>query len=382
MRDAWVTVAGYGFSQNETWLALAVAGGVLALLALLWRAGGRRRIAPGWEAEELLAALDAHARDMDARLEHLARAQAEMHGGLHAGVQGLGAHQAEIQRAVASQMDVLQHRVGRGLADMMERTGGGLAHLSERLALIDAAQQNLNALTGQVVGLRDILANKQTRGAWGQGRMEAIVRDGLPPGAFSFQATLSNGRRPDCLVQLPGDRPLAIDAKFPLEGFQAFRAAPGEEARRAAAARLRQDVATHIRDIAGKYLLPGETQDMALMFVPSESLYADLLEHFEDVAQLATRARVIIVSPSLLALAIQLVRALARDARIRDEAQAIQTEVGRLLDDLGRLQDRAGKLDAHFRQAREDLAALNVSVEKIARRGGRIEALEFEGAEQ
>lgn len=379
MKDAWVTIAGYGFGQSDVLIALAVTAALL-LAVLLWRAGRRRRIAPGWEADEVLAALDAHTQAIEVRLEHLARRQAEMHGGLHAGVQGLGARQAETQRAVAEQMEVLQHRVGRGLADVIERTGGGLAHLSERLSLIDAAQQNLNALTGQVVGLKDILANKQTRGAWGQGRMEAIVSDGLPPGAYSFQATLANGRRPDCLVQMPGDRPLAIDAKFPLEGFQAFRAAPDDDARSKAAARLRQDVATHVRDIAGKYLLPGETQDMALMFVPSESIYADLLEHFDDVAQMATRARVIIVSPSLLALAIQLVRTLARDARIRDEAQAIQTEVGRLLDDLGRLQDRAGKLDGHFRQAREDLAALNVSVEKIARRGGRIEALEFDDA--
>ncbi|MFC0282676.1 DNA recombination protein RmuC [Camelimonas abortus] len=380
MQDMWLAAGGLGLSPAQ--LALAAAAAVAAAFALMLLLLRRRRPRAGGllHADDVLALLDSHARGMEARLEQLARLQAEMHGGLHAGMQGLGARQAEVQRAVAEQVDMLQHRVGRTLADMAGRTGDGLSELASRLAVIDAAQQNLSALAGEMLSLREVLANKQARGAWGQGRMEAIVRDGLPPGAYSFQATLSNGRRPDCLVRLPGDLPLAIDAKFPLEGFQAFRAARGEAERRAAAARLRQDLAAHVRDIAGKYLIPGETQDLALMFIPSESLYADLLEHFEDVSQSAARSRVIIVSPSLLAVAIQLARAMARDARIRDEARAIQAEVGRLLDDIGRLQERAARLDGHFRQAREDLAALNVSVEKVARRGGRIEALEFDGA--
>lgn len=367
MEDVWLALTGQDLSRPQLALAAAAALAVaLLLMALLRR---RRPLATGaLDARDVLSLLDDHAREVEARLEHLARLQAEMHGGLHAGLQGLGVRQAEVQRTVAEQVDVLQQRVG-----------GGLSDLAGRLALIDSAQQNLNALAGQMVSLREVLSNKQTRGAWGQGRMEAIVRDGLPADAYSFQATLSSGRRPDCLVKLPGDRPLAIDAKFPLEGFQAFRDARDGAERKAAAARLRQDMATHIRDIAGKYLIPGETQDMALMFIPSESLYADLLEHFEDVSQLAARCRVVIVSPSLLALAIQLARTMARDARIRDEAQAIQAEVGRLLDDVARLQERAARLDGHFRQAREDLDLLNISAEKIARRGGRIEALEFEG---
>jgi DNA recombination protein RmuC len=209
--------------------------------------------------------------------------------------------------------------------------------------------------------------------------MEAIVRDGLPASAYAFQATLSNRTRPDCLVHLPGDtRGLVIDAKFPLEAFTLFRDAKGDEARIRAAQRVRGDILTHVKDIAEKYLLPGETQDLALMFVPAESVYADLAEHFEDVVQKAHRARVLIVSPSLLSLAIQVLQALVRDARIREEGRVIQVEVRKLLDDVGRLGDRVAKLDAHFRQAQDDVSQIRVSTEKISKRGERIEALEFE----
>ena len=201
--------------------------------------------------------------------------------------------------------------------------------------MIDAAQQNLTNLTGEIVGLKDILSNKQTRGAYGQGRMEAIIRDGLPASAFEFQATLSNRTRPDCLVRLPGDeRGLVIDAKFPLEGFTLFREAKGDEARSRAAARVRNDMLVHVKDIAEKYLIPGETQDIAMLFVPAESIYADLAEHFDDVVQKAHRARIVIVSPSLLTLAIQVMQALVRDARIREEARVIQVEVQKLLEDV------------------------------------------------
>jgi DNA recombination protein RmuC len=212
--------------------------------------------------------------------------------------------------------------------------------------------------------------------------MEAIIRDGLPGGAFEFQPTLSNRTRPDCIVRLPGDeRGLVIDAKFPLEGFTQFRDAKGDEARLKAAQRVRSDILVHVKDIADKYLLPGETQDIAMMFVPAESVYADLAEHFDDVVQKAHRARVVIVSPSLLALAIQVMQALVRDARIREEARVIQVEVQKLLEDVSRLGDRVNKLDTHFRQAQDDVAQIKTSTDKITKRGQKIESLEFEDGE-
>ena len=213
-------------------------------------------------------------------------------------------------------------------------------------------------MTREVVSLKDILSNKQSRGAFGQGRMEAIVRDGLPVGAYEFQFTLSNRARPDCVIRLPGDaRLLAVDAKFPLEGFTALRAARDDETRKTALARVRADVGKHVKDIAERYLLPGETQDVALMFVPSEAIYSDLVDHFDELVQKAHRARVVIVSPTLMMMAISVAQAILRDARMRDEAHAIQAEVGKLMNDVRLLVERAGKLETHFRQAQEDLLA-------------------------
>jgi DNA recombination protein RmuC len=230
-----------------------------------------------------------------------------------------------------------------------------------------------------VVSLKDVLANKQSRGAFGQARMEAIVKDGLPSAAYDFQFTLTNGKRPDCVIHLPGDpRPLAVDAKFPLEGFTALKDAQGDESRGRAMARVRADVGVHVKDIAEKYVGGGETQDMALLFVPSEAIYADLVEHFDDVVQKAHRARVIIVSPSLLMMAIQVMQTLMRDHRMRDEARMIQSEVGKIVDDVQRLIDRVGKLETHFRQAQDDVGAIRTSADKIGKRGERIVALEFQ----
>jgi DNA recombination protein RmuC len=280
---------------------------------------------------------------------------------------------------MTERMDGLRQQVGAGLEASGRTTSETLQKLNERLAVIDSAQKNLTDLTGEVVTLKDVLANKQARGAYGQGRMEAIIRDGLPASAYAFQATLAGGTRPDCLISLPGDpRGLVIDAKFPLEGFSAFRAARSEDDRRAAGQRVRSDMGVHIKAVAEKYVAADDTQDLALLFVPSEALYADLHEHFEDVVQKAHRARVIIVSPALLALAIQVMQSLVRDARMRDEARVIQSEVGRLLDDVRRLGERVEKLDQHFRQAQEDVAQIRTSSDKISKRGEKIGALDFD----
>jgi DNA recombination protein RmuC len=243
--------------------------------------------------------------------------------------------------------------------------------------VIDGAQRNITELASQVTSLHSVLANKQERGSFGQGRMEIIVRDGLPKGAFEFQRTLSNRSRPDCVVFLPDQRPLVIDAKFPLEALTAFRDAKVEEERRRAAARVRADIARHVRDIADKYLIPGETQEMALMFVPSESVYAELHDGFDDVVQKAYRAKVVIVSPSLLMLAIQVIQQIQRDARMREAADKIHAEVGHLMDDLKRLYERVLKLQQHFGQSNEDIRQILISAEKVEKRGTRIRDVEF-----
>jgi DNA recombination protein RmuC len=269
-------------------------------------------------------------------------------------------------------------RIGQTMSAQTRSTHESLAKLQERLAVIDTAQTNIQSLAGQVVQLQAILSNKQTRGAFGQSRMEAIVADGLPHGAYEFQATLSNGSRPDCLVKMPNDTPsLVIDAKFPLEAWNAIRAAEGTDAQKMAAQAFRRDVEIHIRDIADKYLLSGETQDTAFMFVPSESVFAEIHENFEALVQRAHRARVVIVSPSLLMLSIQVIQAILKDARMREQAHLIQGEVVRLMEDVSRLDDRVRKLQAHFGQATRDIDDILVSSAKVTKRGQKIEALEF-----
>lgn len=357
--------------------AFGFAGATLLLLALAlvtsWRGARRRELEAAMAAER--------AREMDDKVAEMNRLQAELTGRMQTMAEILSTRQGDLARLVADRMDGLRQQVGAGLEQNVRQTSESLGKLQERLAVIDSAQKNLSELTGEVVTLKDILANKQARGAYGQGRMEAIIRDGLPAAFFSFQPTLSSGKRPDCLVTLPGDgRGLVIDAKFPLESFTMLREARGDEAKKQASARVRGDVGQHVKDIAERYFLPGETQDIALLFVPSESIYADLHEHFDDVIQKAHRARVMIVSPSLLALAIQLMQSLVRDARMREEAQVIQSEVGKLLDDVRRLGERVDKLDTHFRQAQEDVVQIKTSAGKVTGRAEKIGALEFDDA--
>jgi DNA recombination protein RmuC len=271
------------------------------------------------------------------------------------------------------------HRIGQSMENTTRHTTDSLRHLHERLAVIDNAQKNLTDLTKQVTVLRDVLANKQSRGAFGQARMETIIRDGLPKHAYAFQHTLSNNTRPDCVVFLPDTRPLVVDAKFPLEAMTALQAATNDEMRKHAGARVRQDISRHIADIASKYLLPGETQDTALLFVPSESVYAELYDGFDDLMQKAYRARIVLVSPSLLMLAVQVMQQIQKDARMREAADTIRSEVTYLLEDVGRLRDRVVKLEKHFGQANDDIRQILISADKIGKRGGRIEELEFDG---
>lgn len=373
MQNPLVIIGGHVVTLQDA-LVYGAGAGLFLLVLLVWlnARGARAR------AIEAAAAAE-RAREMDDKIAALNQLQAEMTGRIQTFTEVLGTRQVELARAVTDRLDRVSSNVGLGLAQSAEKTAENLQKLHERLAVIDAAQANLMGLTSEVLVLKDILANKQARGAFGQGRMEAIVRDGLPSSAFAFQTALSNRSRPDCIIRLPGDeRPLVVDAKFPLEAFVLLKEAGSDEARVAAEKRVRADVGYHIKDIAEKYLIAGETQELALLFVPSEALYAELCEKFEDVVQRAHKARVLIVSPSLLMMAIQVMQAIVRDARMRDQARVIQTEVGRLLDDVRRLQERAAKLDQHFRQAQEDVAGLLVSSEKVGKRGERIEALEFE----
>jgi DNA recombination protein RmuC len=312
------------------------------------------------------------------QMADLARLQAETAVRIDGMRDMLAGRQAELHRAVNERLDSVTHHLSQSMTSTRQHTVESLGKLNERLAVIDGAQKNITALATQVTSLQNVLSNKQQRGAFGQSRMELIVQDGLPKGCYEFQFTLSNRSRPDCAIFLPDQRPLVVDAKFPLEAVIAFREAKSDEERKQAAARLRGDIARHVSDIATKYLLPGETQDLALMFVPSEAVYAELHESFDDVVQKAFRSKVVIVSPSLLMLAITVIQSIQRDARMREAADQIHAEVGYLMDDLKRMHERVLKLQQHFGQANEDVRQILVSAEKVEKRGSRIREVEFD----
>ncbi|MER8592641.1 DNA recombination protein RmuC [Mesorhizobium sp. M1182] len=350
--------------------AMLFLGLFVALVVALWRSAKARAVAAAEAAD--------HARDAEARMAGILQSQAEMQGRMGAIAEVFGARQAELTQSIGQRLDAMTGRLGQTMTEQTRSTHESLAKLQERLAVIDIAQGNIQSLAGQVVQLQAILSNKQTRGAFGQSRMEAIVADGLPHGAYEFQATLSNGSRPDCLVKMPNGAPsLAIDAKFPLEAWNAIRAAEGADLQKSAAQTFRRDIEVHVRDISEKYLIQGETQDTAFMFVPSESVFAEIHENFEAVVQKAHRSRIVIVSPSLLMLSIQVIQAILKDARMREQAHLIQGEVIRLMEDVSRLDERVRKLQTHFGQSAKDIDDILVSTSKVTRRGQKIEALEF-----
>lgn len=358
--------------------AALIAFGALALVLLLAIAVVIARSSSRGAAAAMAQAM--RADELEERLSEVLKMQSESTGRVQEMRQTLVGRQEEMARVVNARLDSVTHKVGQSMEQTTRNTVESLSALHERLGIIDNAHKNLTDLTSQVTTLRDVLANKQSRGAFGQARMESILQDGLPKGSFELQYTLTNGKRPDCVVFLPDQRPLCIDSKFPLEAVTALRDARSEDEKKAATVRVRLDVMKHVTDIAEKYLIPGETQDTALMFVPSESVYAEIHDGFDDVIQKAYRARVVLVSPSLLMLAIQVMRQILKDARMRDAADQIQNEVRNMMDDVERLRDRVSKLGTHFEQVGEDVRQVLISVTKIGKRAANIEALEFDGA--
>ena len=284
---------------------------------------------------------------------------------------------SQLQHTVNTRLDAVSQNLGESMKTTTKHTTEHLQQLHARLAVIDSAQKNITDLASTVTSLQKVFDNKQRRGAFGQARMEAIVADGLPPGAYEFQFTLSNNSRPDCCIHMPDNRPLVIDAKFPLEATTALENAKTDDERLQATRQLRQNLGKHIDDISAKYLIKGETQDVAFMFIPSESMFAELYDAFDDVLQKGYRAGVIIVSPSLLMLAIQVVQQIQKDARMREAADKILKEVALMIDDVQRLKDRVDNLDKHFGTVNKDIEQIVTSAEKILSRGEKIQGVDF-----
>jgi DNA recombination protein RmuC len=291
--------------------------------------------------------------------------------------QGQAQALSQQQAAMSAALATLNERLGKSLADGAQRTQETFGQLAERLATIDAAQKNLAALSSQVGDLQTVLSGQKARGAFGEAQLEALVRDALPAALYEFQATVGAGRV-DCLLKMPNPPgSIPVDSKFPLEGFRAWRAAaPGteDEARR----RFGADVRKHFRDIATKYIVPGQTADSALMFVPSEAVYAALHTDFNDLVEEAWKARVWLVSPTTMMAILNTLVAVMRDVQIRKEAAQVQKLVGLLVEDVERLARRVAGLRTHFDQAAKDIELIEKSTDSIQGRGARIREVKLD----
>ncbi|HVV64423.1 MAG TPA: DNA recombination protein RmuC [Rhizomicrobium sp.] len=291
-------------------------------------------------------------------------------------------HSAAAQATMTAQVDALKEKLAESLAANAQKTGETFVSITERLTVIDTAQKNITELSGHVVSLRAIFSDKQARGAISQDQMEAIVAEHLAPDQYEFQAKLSNGKIVDCAIRIPNVAArIVADSKFPHEGFKALREAETEEARKAAMVQVRNDIQKHVKDISERYLIPGETQTPAIMFVPSDSMYAELHASFPESIRRARQSQVVLASPHVFMLVISTLQSLMRDAKMREQADMIRKEVGTMLKDVRMLGERVEKLQRHFNQADGDIKDILISRDKVVGRAEKIEKVEISASE-
>ena len=313
------------------------------------------------------------------RVQALGEGQERLAGGLHHVSEAQAQAQTSMLQLMEQRLALVQQQMNENLHGSARRTAQSLGDLQQRLSAIDKAQDNITKLSGDVLSLQDILSNKQTRGAYGEIQLNDIVTKALPSDSYTLQATLSNGNRADCLMHLPNPPGhIVIDSKFPLESYEALRKAKTERELNEAAKFLRSSIKKHIKDISSKYIIEGETADGALMFLPSEAVYAELHANFPELVRDGFAARVWIVSPTTCMATLNTMRAILKDARMREQAGAIRRELGLLFQDVERLGTRVENLDRHFGQAAKDLSEIKISSDKAGRRARRLDNFDFE----
>ena len=313
------------------------------------------------------------------RVQALGEGQERLAGGLHHVSEAQAQAQTSMLQLMEQRLALVQQQMNENLHGSARRTAQSLGDLQQRLSAIDKAQDNITKLSGDVLSLQDILSNKQTRGAYGEIQLNDIVTKALPSDSYTLQATLSNGNRPDCLIHLPNPPGhIVIDSKFPLESYEALRKAKTDRELNEAAKFLRSSIKKHIKDISSKYIIEGETADGALMFLPSEAVYAELHANFPELVRDGFAARVWIVSPTTCMATLNTMRAILKDARMREQAGAIRRELGLLFQDVERLGTRVENLDRHFGQAAKDLSEIKISSDKAGRRARRLDNFAFE----
>ena len=313
------------------------------------------------------------------RVQALGEGQERLAGGLHHVSEAQAQAQTSMLQLMEQRLALVQQQMNENLHGSARRTAQSLGDLQQRLSVIDKAQDNITKLSSDVLSLQDILSNKQTRGAYGETQLNDIVTKALPSDSYTLQATLSNGNRPDCLIHLPNPPGhIVIDSKFPLESYEALRNAKTDRDLNEAAKFLRASIKKHIKDISSKYIIEGETADGALMFLPSEAVYAELHANFPELVREGFAARVWIVSPTTCMATLNTMRAILKDARMREQAGAIRRELGLLFQDVERLGTRVENLDRHFGQAVKDLSEIKISSDKAGRRARRLDNFDFE----
>ncbi|SLN43554.1 DNA recombination protein RmuC [Roseisalinus antarcticus] len=371
-----IEIGGQSFALSDPMVVGALVAGLLVvLLFVLLITAVRRAGASAQVAEDLARQMGG----VNARVHALADGQQQLFGGLSAVSDAQAAAQARTLTLMEQRLANVTEAMTQSLGSSSRSTAQSLGELQQRLSVIDKAQSNITKLSGDVLSLQDILSNKQTRGAFGEIQLNDIVGKALPSDSYTLQATLSNGRRADCLIHLPSPTgPIVVDSKFPLEPYEALRNAVTEQEAKAAVRDFRAALRAHIRAISEKYILEGETADGALMFLPSEAIYAELHGNFPDIVREGFAARVWIVSPTTCMATLNTMRAILKDARMREQAGAIRKALHQLHRDVDLIAERAGKLETHLRQANDDVSGILTASERAGKRAHRLDNFDFE----
>ena len=389
-----IQIGTYSFDLSDPLVIAAIIGAAIVLLFLLLLILSLRASARSARAAEPLMG---QVGQLAQTVQSLSQGQAQLTGGLEGvsksqamTLQTMEVRMAEVQQKMSERLHESAMKSARSMSDLQERmndtlhgssekTTKSLTQLQERLATIDRAQTNIEKLSGDVLSLQDILSNKQTRGAFGEIQLNDIVTKAMPADSYSFQTTLSNGKRADCLINLPNPPgPIVIDAKFPLEAYEALVAADTKEDQARALTALGQAVRVHIRKISESYLIEGETADGALMFLPSEAVYAELHAKLPNIVREGFDARVWIVSPTTCMATLNTMRAILKDARMREQTGEIRKALRQLHRDVEIIGEKAGKLETHLRQAGDDVAGVITAATRAGKRADRLDNFDFE----
>ena len=371
-----IQVGEYTFGLDDP---LFIAGLIVALILLLLVVLLIVSVRRAGKSSEMAHILASQMGGLGSRVEMLSNGQQQLFGGLTSVTEAQAQQQARTLQLMEQRLSQVSESMNVNLSSSAQRTAQSLGELQQRLLTIDKAQENITKLSGDVLSLQDILSNKQTRGAFGEIQLNDIVSKALPSDAYTFQHTLTNGKRADCLIHLPNPPgPIVIDSKFPLEAYEALRNAKTDWEANEAAKFMRTSVKAHIKAISEKYILDGETADGALMFLPSEAVYAELHANFPELVREGFEAKVWIVSPTTCMATLNTMRAVLKDARMREQAGAIRATLRLLHRDVELVVSRVDKLNTHFSQARVDLEGISTAAERAGKRAAKLDNFDFE----